>query len=191
MKKALILLIALLCVSLLGCSQQVVCNCTCGADTATAATVPTTEGTTAVEATVSHEVDTIDLTGKNGSIRFEGTQPATAALLEPNAENYKDGDAVLVEFTFTLTQSLPAKCKDIFEITYYQNGVQVRDDLWTSSAGGKQYDLCGNYHLELLNGSSITFARPIPINGTSPLTVMVTDLSDPDNYQIMVVDIAP
>ncbi len=135
-----------------------------------------------------HNVDAINLTSVNGTIQFSGIQMASAVLLKANSEGYKDGDAILVEYIFTCTQSRPAKIKDVFEITYYQNGKQIPDNLWISDEDEEQYALCSNYFMEFLNGGSSSMARPILAGDKSPITVIVTDLADKDNYQVMVID---
>ena len=135
-----------------------------------------------------HNVDAINLTSVNGTIQFSGIQMASAELLKPNNEGYKDGDAILVEYIFTCTQSRPAKINEVFEITHYQNGKQIPDTLWISDADKEQYALCSNFHMELLNGGSSAMAKPILAGDKSPITVIVTDLADEDNYQVMVID---
>ncbi len=135
-----------------------------------------------------HNVDAINLTSVNGTIQFSGIQMASAALLEPNNEGYKDGDAILVEYIFTCTQSRPAKINEVFEITYYQNGKQIPDSLWISGEDKEQFELCDNYYLELLNGGSSAMAKAVLAGDKSPITVIVTDLADEDNYQVMVID---
>ena len=193
-------LISLLCIlslvlTLAACAREAgccdCCSCeeacpnysVCGNPVTTAAT---TEPTTIPEETVDvHAVETIDLAGKFGSVKFEGTQTASAKLLSANKEGYTDDDAVIYCFTFTLAQATPAEFKDIFEITFFQNGVEVPISLWISGEDPAQYALCSHRFSKLLEGAFVTFGVPMLRGDGSPMTVMISEVADPTNYQMM------
>ena len=182
-----ILTAVLLCVAMSGCGAASTCACDCpyccGGETTQASTA---EPTTVPAETVDvHAVETIDLAGKFGSVKFEGTQNASAKLLSANKEGYTDDDAVIYCFTFTLAQATPAEFKDIFEITFFQNGVEVPISLWISDEDPTQYALCSHRFSKLLEGAFVTFGVPMLRGDGSPMTVMISEVADPTNYQTM------
>ena len=125
----------------------------------------------------------INLTTDSGTIKYIGFEPANSALVEEN-------NAVVVMFSFTNNKVKPIECQNAFQIKYYQNGVEVETCSSWSSNGGDQYNLCSNYFLEVMSGGTITLAKAIALDDNSPVTIIVQENGNPDNYQKMEVNVA-
>ena len=183
-----ILTAVLLCATMSACSAaQSDCTCDCpyccgGETTQACTTVPTT---VPVETVDVHDVQSIDLVCASGAVQYAGIESASAKLLSANKEGYTDDDAVIYCFTFTLAQATPAEFKDIFEITFFQNGVEVPISLWISDEDPAQYALCSHRFNKLLEGAFVTFGVPMLRGDGSPMTVMISEVADPTNYQTM------
>ena len=170
MKKLLIvLLVVAVCVLL----------CACGStseptDDAVDNTTTTEEVTEA-----SKDVKKIDFAVDNGSIKYLGFEEANAKLVSD------DKDYVIVKFEFINNQDAPSQCQSVFSINFFQNGVQANSTPTYSSEGGDQYELVGNYFSQAMKGGKLTFARIVENKDNSPITVMVSEKLNSDNYQMM------
>ena len=161
----------------------------CGAAPA-ADTAPAEE--TVVEEAPAEEsydpmVDCIQMDNDEGALTFLRVEPAHEALTE------EENDYVFV-FDFTNKMSKPDQCQTVFQIQFFQNGVELTNNTSWWSDGGEQYDLCGAYFNDVMQGGTVTFGRIVIAEDNSPITVMVTYKNGgEDDYQMMEValDAAP
>ena len=168
MKKLLALVLAFaFCLSL----------CACGGSNKGSNTDTDKENTT--EAAGSSQVETIDFSVEKGSIKYVGIEKANDGLVD-NPEN-----VYMLKFEYTNEQSAPAQCQSTFYIQAFQNGVELDNSSSYSSAGGDQYEVVGNFHSEVMKGGSVTFGRLVEVQDNSPVTVMVKERDNNDNYQMM------
>ena len=181
MKKLIALLLAvLMCALLCACSKD---NNDDASQDGTAANSGTNENNTEETTASSHKTDKIEMTTAKGSATYEGFEMGTYALT-------KTENTVLVKFTFTNLQEAPSQFQKAFVLKVFQNGQELDYCSVTYSDGGDQYKLCGKYFDDIMNGYSITFARPFELQDNSPITIMVSESGNSDNYQMMEVNIA-
>lgn len=160
---------------------------------------PTTDGT--AEAPVAEEtaeapaeeeaydpmVDSIDLSFEEGTMKYVGFTPANEGLTD------EDGTMVFI-FDYTNNQPKPNQAQSLFQIKFFQNGVELDTNFTFSSTGGDHYDLVGAFFNEVMQGGTVTFGRIIQPKDNSPITIMVSRNGGLENdYQMMEValDAAP
>ncbi len=155
------------------------CACSSGSDN----TQTNANDEEVVETTVAEkENKTIDFSVDKGEIKYAGIEKANEGLCD-------EENVLVVKFTFTNKQDIPAQSQNVFGIKFFQNGVEMNDSLSWSSKGGDQYELVGNYFSSVLNGGSVTYGKLVKLTDNSPITIMVTENGASDNYQMMEVDI--
>ena len=131
-------------------------------------------------------VEWIDLSTAKGAIRYVGVEKANSNLLEYD----KEKNCALIKFEYTNYQNMPAQVQFSFEFRIFQNGAECNDSVSRSSGGGKQYELCSSFFDEAMKDGKITFARLVALNGKGPLTVIVNEDGNRNNYQMMEIDIS-
>lgn len=127
------------------------------------------------------EVDNIDLTLDGGNIRFDHIEKANAKLTD--SEN-----ALVFVFNYTNSESVPAAVWSTFKLQFFQNGVELTDQVSYSGAGGDQYELVGAFFNEAMQGGTVTFGSIVVPKDNSPITIMVSPNNGDaleDNYQTM------
>ena len=184
MKKFVLSFLAIMvCFSLMACGMDQGSILPGGDISATEAPVTEPAETTPPTEETLPMVEVINMTTENGTITYDGFEAANSGLVD-------DDNAVIFKFTFTSNSERPIQCQDAFQIKYYQNGVEIDECSWTSSKGGSHYELCSNYFLELMKGGVNSFARVLSLKNGSPVTLMVLESGNSDNFQMMEIDVS-
>lgn len=130
------------------------------------------------------EVDTIDLSVDDGSIKYVGFEYASEDLVS-------EDNVIILKFEYTNNQNTPAQCQSTFYIQAFQNGVELDSSLSYSSADPEQYELCRNFFSSVMNGGTVTFGTLVQTKDSSPLTIMVRENGGLNGkYQSMELDIS-
>lgn len=128
----------------------------------------------------NHDVESIDLETETGRLVYSG--------YEFNDENF-DSRATILTFEFTNKESKPAGVQNSFSITAYQNGAEVD----TASSWRTPPELpegIDNFFNTAMKDGTMLISRAYLLKDNSPLTIMVTDRNNSDNYQMMELDIS-
>ena len=166
-KSARIAAATVLALSLCACSVNVESKPSSGAQ-ASSESAQSSEAGQAKESEKKSDskVDKIDLSIKNGSIRYNRVERATAELTE--AEN-----ALVFVFDFTGGSDDPIWPRSAFIIEFYQNGVQLTDNPTYFSGGGEQYELVHAASSGVMKGGNVAFGQIVVPKDNSPITVVV------------------
>ena len=181
-KKVSVLLLALsLTLSLAACGGGGAAEPSSPPPSEAPAATPTPEPTPTPTPEADPQVESIDLETESGRLVY-----SSYAF---NDENFEDGrHAILLTFDFTNKASKPAGVQDSFSITVYQNGAEVdTPSSWTVSGLPESVD---NFFNTAMKDSTIPIARAYLPKDTSPLTIMVEERGNGDNYQMMELDIS-
>lgn len=128
----------------------------------------------------SHDVESIDLETESGRLVYSS--------YEFNDTNY-DSRAVILTFDFTNKNSKPTGVQSSFSITVYQNGAEVEGpSSWTTPP--ELPEGIDNYFNTAMKDGTMPISRAYMIKDESPLTIMVEDRDNSDNYQMMELDIS-
>lgn len=103
-----------------------------------------------------------------GSLRCVSIEKANSGLCD-------EENVWVVTFEFTNKTAEPKECQNLFDMTFFQNNVEVDEISSYSSSGGDHYELLGNYFKETLNGGTITFGEAIILTDESPVTVFMEE----------------
>ena len=174
-KHVLLLLVLVFCFSL----------CSCGNSSTSSEETSNVEEVKEEEETTEPVVESIDFTLDAGNVKYVGIEKADSELVMDEKNVY------LVKFDYTNNQSAPAQVHTTFTLDFFQNGVELYDNLGWSSAGDEnQFKLVDGYFSDVMNGGTLTFAKLVQLEDESPLTIMVKENGgDPNNYQMMEVKI--
>lgn len=122
----------------------------------------------------------LDYSLEGGNIHFVRVERADDELTE--------GENVLL-FVYDFTNQLdnPSQAQNVFWISYYQNGTELKNSLAYSGAAAEQYELVSAFYNNAMKGGTVTFAQIVQPKDDSPITVMVTPNphSNDDEYQMM------
>lgn len=178
-----LILAVLLCLSLLGCSEKrpvYTMNDYSDSNEPTEITITSPP----FYNNPLHLVDKIQMTTDKGSIVYSGVEYANKTLTDSES-------AAVFCFSFTNRQDQPAAAYSAFLINYYQNGVQVNESLrYSGLVGDHQLQLCSSYRQEIEKETGILFGCPVLLNDNSPVTVIIYELGNHENYQTMIIDLS-
>lgn len=179
-KKILILFTALTAITL----------CACGSNTTTSTADSQTEnnGTDSVQASEEKTENTqgnfIDYTLDEGNVKYLGFEKADASLIDEN-------NAYVFIFEYTNNQDEPVPVYQYFNISYFQNGVEINDPVTYHVVDSEQYDLVQAYFDKVLKGGTLKFAELKVLDDNSPVTIMIKRNGfGSDDYQTMEIDLA-
>lgn len=157
--------------------------CACGGDRASQASSGSgASQETASTAELKYSVDkAIDYTIEGGSIRFDHIERAGDDLTDAD-------DVLLFVYDFTNAQDKPSQAQGVFWIQYFQNGVELKNNL-SYYTNANQHDLVQSAYSDALKGGTVTFAQIVQPKDDSPITVMVSPnpRSGNEEYPSMVV----
>ena len=133
---------------------------------------------------VTHDVDRIDMETESGKLVYTDYEFAGESFYS----DYVAGDpskTIILNFDFTNKESKPSGVQSAFSITVYQNGAEINGpSSWAHST-----EAMDNFFNTGMKDSTIPIGRAYILNDTSPLTVMVEERGNTDNYQMMEVEI--
>lgn len=110
------------------------------------------------------ESDSLEI--KEAMVQYAGVEEANEGLSE-------EENVWLVLFEYTNKAEEPKEFQDYFELSYFQNNVELDEITSWSSSGGEHYKLMGNYFDETMQGGTINFADGIILQDNSPITVFI------------------
>ncbi len=134
-------------------------------------------------------VDTINLATEKGKIKYLKFEPAASGLLSSDSTAKTSKYAYVFSFAFTNLEAKPSQCQNAFRIQFFQNGVELEDNHSWSSKGGEQYNLVGAYFNDVMKDGTVTFGRIVVGTDDSPVTIMVSESGNDDNYQMQEVSL--
>lgn len=144
--------------------------------------------------TEAEEVDpyvtSIDLTTQAGNLQYVKFEPAADGLITPYSGSEQSFEfSYVFSFAFKNFSAKPSQCQDAFRIQFFQNGVELDGNYSYSSKGGKQYDLVGAYFNNAMKDGTVTFGKIVVGTDDSPITIMVSEKGNSDNYQMQEVSL--
>ena len=130
-------------------------------------------------------VTSIDLTTQAGNIKYVKFEPAAEGLITPYSGSDQSFEfAYVFSFAFKNYVAKPSQCQEAFQIQFFQNGVELEGNYPYSSKGGKQYELVGAYFNSAMKDGTVTFGKIVVGTDDSPITIMVSEKGNSDNYQM-------
>ncbi len=144
--------------------------------------------------TEAQEVDpyvtSIDLTTQAGNLKYVKFEPAADGLITPYSGSEQSFEfSYVFSFAFKNFNAKPSQCQDAFRIQFFQNGVELEDNFSYSSKGGKQYELVGAYFNNAMKDGTVIFGKIVVGTDDSPITIMVSEKGNNDNYQMQEVSL--
>lgn len=135
-------------------------------------------------------VTSIDLTTQAGNIKYVKFEPAAEGLITPYSGSDQSFEfAYVFSFAFKNYVAKPSQCQEAFQIQFFQNGVELEGNYPYSSKGGKQYELVGAYFNSAMKDGTVTFGKIVVGTDDSPITIMVSEKGNSDNYQMQEVSL--
>ncbi len=135
-------------------------------------------------------VTSIDLTTQAGNLKYVKFEPAAEGLITPYSGSEQSFEfSYVFSFAFKNFNAKPSQCQDAFQIQFFQNGVELDDNYPYSSKGGKQYELVGAYFNNAMKDGTVTFGKIVVGTDDSPITIMVSEKGNNDNYQMQEVSL--
>ncbi len=135
-------------------------------------------------------VTSIDLTTQAGNLKYVKFEPAADGLITPYSGSEQSFEfSYVFSFAFKNFNAKPSQCQDAFQIQFFQNGVELDDNYPYSSKGGKQYELVGAYFNNAMKDGTVTFGKIVVGTDDSPITIMVSEKGNNDNYQMQEVSL--
>lgn len=144
--------------------------------------------------TEANEVDpyvsSIDFTTQAGNLKYIKFEPAADGLITPYSGSDQSFEfSYVFSFAFKNFAAKPSQCQNAFQIQFFQNGVELDDNYPYSSKGGKQYELVGAYFNNAMKDGTVTFGKIVVGTDDSPITIMVSENGNDDNYQMQEVSL--
>ncbi len=135
-------------------------------------------------------VTSIDLTTQAGNLKYVKFEPAAEGLITPYSGSEQSFEfSYVFSFAFKNFNAKPSQCQDAFQIQFFQNGVELDDNYPYSSKGGKQYELVSAYFNNAMKDGTVTFGKIVVGTDDSPITIMVSEKGNNDNYQMQEVSL--
>lgn len=131
------------------------------------------------------QVESIDLETDAGRLVYSSYE----FVGEGFYNEYVSGDpskTVILNFDYTNKETKPARTQDHFYITVYQNGTELQlPESWSQSP-----ESLDNFFTTSMKDNTLPVGYPCVLQDYSPVTIMVEDREDSDNYQMMEVEIS-